>query len=206
MAWQPDYVSSAELKSFLRIDDTTDDIELAVAITAASRAIDNHTHRQFGLVASAEDRYYKPEWSPKLRRWVIPIDDLMTETGLVINADLDDDDTYDDAIDAYALRPVNAAAKGKPWTHVVVKPTSANLPSAAANMLVEVAARYGWTTVPVAIEQATLLQASRFHARRFSPYGIAGSPDEGSELRLLARVDPDVAVSLSSYVRWWAAA
>jgi hypothetical protein len=46
-----------------------------------------------------------------------------------------------------------------------------------------------------------MLQASRFYARRDSPYGVAGSPDLGSEVRLLSKVDPDVAVSLADYVR-----
>jgi hypothetical protein len=57
------------------------------------------------------------------------------------------------------------------------------------------------------VEQATLLQASRFHARRFSPYGVAGSPELGSELRLLAKLDADVELALSKaqLVRWWAA-
>jgi hypothetical protein len=51
-----------------------------------------------------------------------------------------------------------------------------------------------------------LLQASRLDFRRVAPAGVAGSPETGSEVRLLARVDPDVAVSLKDYIRWWAAA
>jgi len=43
---------------------------------------------------------------------------------------------------------------------------------------------------------ATVLQANRLLKRRHAPFGVAGSPELGSELRLLARVDPDVAVSL----------
>ena len=50
-------------------------------------------------------------------------------------------------------------------------------------------------------QEATLLQASRLAARRDSPFGVAGSPDAGSEMRLLARVDPDVAVALEPYRR-----
>jgi hypothetical protein len=64
---------------------------------------------------------------------------------------------------------------------------------------VKVTALWGWTAVPVAVKQATLLQASRFFSRRHSPYGVAGSPELGSEIRLLARVDPDVGVSLRDY-------
>jgi hypothetical protein len=72
---------------------------------------------------------------------------------------------------------------------------------------VTISAVWGWDEVPTTVEQATLLQASRFHARRFSPYGVAGSPEAGSEMRLLAKLDPDVELALgrASLVRWWAA-
>lgn len=59
--------------------------------------------------------------------------------------------------------------------------------------------------IPAGVTQACLLQASRFFARRYSPFGIAGSPENGSELRLLSRVDPDVAVVLAPYRVWWGA-
>ena len=65
---------------------------------------------------------------------------------------------------------------------------------------------WGWPAVPTSVKVATLLQASRFAIRRDSPYGIAGSPSEGSELRLLAAVDPDVKVAIGKKYRreWWA--
>jgi hypothetical protein len=70
---------------------------------------------------------------------------------------------------------------------------------------VEVRATFGWTAIPDLVISATLLQAGRFASRRDSPYGIAGSPDTGSELRLLDKVDPDVAVMLAPLTRWWGA-
>ncbi|MFW5899542.1 MAG: phage gp6-like head-tail connector protein, partial [Jiangellaceae bacterium] len=84
MAWEPDYVTTAELASYLRIDDSDDDIELGVAAAAASRAVDNHTHRQFGQVDSAEDRLYTAEWDRRRRRWVIEVDDFDDDDGLEI--------------------------------------------------------------------------------------------------------------------------
>jgi uncharacterized phiE125 gp8 family phage protein len=203
MAWAPDYVISAELKAYLRISDTDDDAQVALAITAASRAVDTFCGRQFGLV-SAEERFYTPEWDRRRRRWVIKIDDLMSTAGS--DFQLQDADGSDvGAIDDYILEPRNAAAKGRPWTHLVVKPTSTYIPTGIEHEAA-LTAPWGWTAVPTPVDQATLLQASRIFARRNSPYGIAGSPDDGSEMRLLARVDPDVAVTLSPYRRWWAAA
>lgn len=204
MAWAPDYVTSAELKSYLDITDTADDAQLALAITAASRAIDTHCGRQFGVVTAAEERFYTARWDRRRSRWVIEIDDLMSTTSF--DAQVQDAEGNDvGAIDDYVLEPRNAAAKGRPWTSLTVRPTSTYLPTGARDE-VAVTALWGWSAVPTSVKQACLLQASRIFARRNSPYGIAGSPDDGSEMRLLARVDVDVAVILASFKRWWAAA
>lgn len=205
MAWAPDYVTSAELKAFVRIGDTDDDAQVALAVTAASRAIDRATNRQFGQSATAEDRFYTAEWDRKRRRWVVPIDDLMTITGLMVHYDSTDDGTYGDLIDAYQLKPVNAAAVGKPWTEIVVSPSSETTPGGIESG-VEVHGTFGWSAVPATIKQATLLQASRFLSRRDSPFGVAGSPEAGTEMRLLPKLDPDVALTVRPYYRWWGAA
>lgn len=198
MAWAPDYVAATDLKAYLRIGDTVDDAQIALAITAASRAVDRHCFRQFGLVNAAEARKYTARWDKSICRYVVDIDDLMTTVGLTFV-------TSAGAITAYTLQPSNAAAEGKPWTRLVVDSTSAVQPTTVQDG-VTVTASYGWAAVPVAVKLATLLQASRLNIRRNSPFGVAGSPDLGSELRLLAKVDPDVAVVLGPYIRWWAAA
>lgn len=203
MAWAPDYVTSAELKAYLRISDTDDDAQIALAITAASRAVDTHAGRQFGSVSPAEQRFYTSRWDRRICRWVVDVDDLMTTTNFAAIT-VDSEGVTVGTIDDYVLEPRNAAAKGRAWTQVLVRPNSAYKPTGARDE-VAVTALWGWTAVPAAVKQATLLQASRIFARRQSPYGIAGSPDDGSEMRLLARVDPDVAVTLNPYKRWWAA-
>lgn len=53
--------------------------------------------------------------------------------------------------------------------------------------------------VPSTIKLATLMQAGRWAKRRDAPFGIAGSPETGSEMRLLAKLDPDVEVMLGGY-------
>lgn len=60
--------------------------------------------------------------------------------------------------------------------------------------------------VPASINLATLIQAARFVKRRDAPFGVAGSPDMGNELRLLARLDPDVLVLVANHRNWWSAA
>lgn len=198
MVWAPDYVTSTELKDELRIGDVDDDAQIGRAVTAASRAVDRATGRQFGQVAELEDRIYTAEWDRRRRRWRIAVDDLQDVTGLVVQAAAG-------AIDAYRLEPVNAAQKGRPYEVLVVDQAAAVTP-AGGDHEVTLTARWGWTVVPVTIKEATLLQATRFFKRRDAPFGVAGSPEVGSELRLLAKVDPDVAVMVGDYVRRWAAA
>lgn len=198
MAWAPTYATAADLKAFVRIDDTLDDTQVDLAVEAASRAVDEHCGRQFGLVDAPEARRYTPLPVRSRRRrtaWVVPIDDLMTEDGLEVA-------TEAGVITSYRLRPANGPATGAPWTELLIEGVYLH----GDDDEVEVTATWGWSQVPTAVKQATLLQASRLLSRRNSPYGVAGSPELGSELRLLAKVDPDVAVTLGPYVRRWAVA
>lgn len=204
MAWAPDYVTATELKDYLRIGDTDDDTEIGFAITAASRAVDHAANRQFG-VTTLEARVYTPRYDKRRGRWTIEFDDVQNITGLLIDSDDDDDGVFDKSIDDFRLIPFNAVDLSRPYEGVVVRPESSNLPVAAEGS-VQVTALFGWTAVPSVVKQATLLQASRFFNRRNAPFGVAGSPDIGSELRLLQRVDVDVAVMLRPYIRWWGAA
>lgn len=199
MAWAPAYCTEGELAGFIRSGDTGD-VRLSLAIAAASRAIDRSTRRQFGAVAVAEARYYTARYDAVASRWVVPIDDLMTTTSLAVAFDTDGDETFSGTITDYALRPRNAAATGWPWTELAVLATSDVQPTAATDA-VRITAVWGWPGVPDAIREACLLQASRLLSRRDSPYGVAGSPETGSEVRLLARMDPDVEVALAPYRR-----
>lgn len=198
MAWAPDYATSAELKAYTRIGDAVDDAQVALALTASSRAIDRATGRQFGVVSPAEERVYTPFYDRHRCRWLVAIDDLATATSLVVEVD-------GTAVTAYTLEPRNAVLKGKVWETLVFDTDSPTLPT-GDEFEVAITALWGWSSVPSAVKQACLMQASRFLARRDSPFGVAGSPDMGNELRLLAKLDPDVCVSLSAYIRWWAAA
>lgn len=208
MSWAPDYVSIAELAAVTRIGDANDDAVLALAAGTASRAIDDRCRRQFGLAVTAEARFYTPRWSRSRGGWLVPIDDLMTTTGLVVAVDQGDDGTYETTVTGYRMRPYNAAATGRPWTELLIPDTAlTTLPQCwPAPGAVRVTARWGWSGIPDAIRQACLLQASRLLSRRDSPFGVAGSPEAGSELRLLSSLDPDVRTSVEPYRRrTWAA-
>jgi hypothetical protein len=203
MPLKPDYATLAEFKRYVRIDaaDVTDDDELQGALSAASRAIDDATDRQFGVLSAAAARYITPVWSDDLGKWTLPIDDLMDSTGLVVKSDLDDDGVFETTIaagDRY-LWPIDAPALGRPWSHIVLRSTAQFMLRSGS---VEVTALYGWTAVPATIKTATLLQASRFYKRRDAPFGIAGSPELGNQIRLLPKADPDVEVMVRDYRVW----
>jgi hypothetical protein len=188
--WAPDYITLAELKDLVDVEDTVDDVLLSLLPSATSRAVDRCAGRQFGQVATVEARRYKVRYSRTRGTWRVIIDDLQDETGLVFPNT------------SYDLGPDNADKLGKPWTFVDFTED----PEADAAGKVSLTALWGWSAIPDAVPMATLLQGNRWSSRKDSPFGIAGSPDTGTELRLLARVDPDVVVSLRNYRRdWWAA-
>ncbi len=207
MTWAPDYASIDELRLYLRLPaagntgggspDADNSPVYGVALTGASRMVDTACGRQFGSV-TATARVYTPVFSARRARNVVSIDDLMTVTSLVVKADLDSDGVFEETITDYVKMPLNAAASSRPWTDLELRASSSLTEGS-----LEITAVWGWTAVPSTIHQATLLQASRIAKRRDSPFGVAGSPDMGNELRLLAKLDPDVAVMLTSYRRLW---
>lgn len=203
-----DYVTLAQLQNLLLPTGVpasgADDTKMAIAITAASRAIDQEANRQFGLTGSAVDRVYTYEGILIDGRPAVAIDDLMTSVGLVLALDTGTEGTYTGSMvlgTDYDLWPRNAAADGRPWTHIVLRRAPhfwfPFWPGA-----IRITANWGWTTVPTPIVQACLIQAGRFFVRKDSLYGVAGSPDVG-QMRLLARLDPDVALLIGAYRRMW---
>lgn len=196
MAWAPSYITGDELKEFIRVEsgDTVDDALCELYAAAASRSIDAHCNRQFGLVA-APVAYVARAWADRARGvWVADVPDLMTTVGFTV-------EVADGTVATYALEPGDAALRGRPWTRVVIDPATAEYVPAADDVRVTATGRWGWTAVPEAVTLAARLQGSRFSVRRDSPFGVAGSPTDGTELRLLSKLDPDVAVALRGLVR-----
>lgn len=185
-----------DFKEWLRLpaDFTADDVVLQRSLDSGVAAVNEHcgeqAGRRFDLQADPTSWYPTP-WGRSDRDgwWCVDIPDLMTTVGLIVVAGGTTLTT-----DSYRLTPRNAAGKGRPWTGMEV--------DAASCEEITVTGRWGWTTAPANVQQARLQQSQRFYQRRDSPYGIAGSPDQGgSELRLLSYVDPDVKVLLRGYMR-----
>lgn len=196
MTWRPDYVTLSEIKTYLGIPttDTQDDVELALWITSASRAVDQLCKRQFGNTTAVSRTYRgRAVYNPDLGLWVLEIDDVQDPTGLTINAV-----AY--ASSGAVLLPDNAPADGVPYTQLgfTTEPTCS---TAGAPATTVVSAPFGWLTVPKQVPAAVRLQCNRWNFRKRSPAGVAGSPEAGSEVRLLSRLDPDVQTSLAGLAR-----
>ncbi|MGH7426553.1 MAG: phage gp6-like head-tail connector protein [Candidatus Methylomirabilales bacterium] len=215
MALITDYVTVAEMKGFLRITDTVDDTELAFAVTAASRTIDQAANRHFGQEDPATARYYTATAPASVTRngrvptdlffgrWNLETDDISTTTSLVVKTDQDDDGVFETTLvlnTDFRLWPYNAPGESRPFERIVLA-SSGSFPVHPRG--VEITAKWGWTSVPSLIRQAARIQAARLSKRRDSPFGVAGSPEMGNELRLLAKLDPDVAVLVRAHERLW---
>lgn len=194
MTWKPDYETLANVKAYLHVTDTVDDLELSLWITAASRAIDSRTNRQFGSVAAVVRTYRQPAYyDPSTGLYCVEIDDVQDASGLLV------------AGVAYAssgavLLPDNAPGDGVPYERLGF--TSQPLcPAVGAPATLAVTANWGWTSVPKQVPAALRLQCARWVFRRDAPAGVAGSPDQGSEVRLLAKLDPDLRTSLTGLSR-----
>lgn len=197
MTWAPDYMTLAEAKAYLRIADTVDDTELPVWITAASRAVDDYCNRQFGSSpAGLLARTYRrnPYLNQATGLWELDIDDVQTSTGMLVNG-------VALATSGAVLLPDNAPLEARPWTRIGLTTWPvASTPGVPVTTVIT-ANPWGWTAVPAQVPAAVRLQLNRWNARRDSPLGVAGSPDQGSEIRLLAKLDADVRPTLAGLSR-----
>ena len=188
------YITLAELKAALGIEDSVDDTALEAAITAASRMIDDYTERFFykdGTTQSPVSRYFTPYDIA-----VLAIDDIHVITEVAIDAAFDQTYSTIFATSDYLVEPVNNPRKGWPYTRIIA--TGSYIYPYPLPQSVRIRGVWGWSAVPSEISMATLLQASRLFTRRQSPFGIAGAPDLGV-VRLSARLDADVEVLLKSF-------
>ena len=206
MPWAPSYASLDELRDYVRISDDADDIVMSTALDAASRAIDHacdprvNRVRQFGRTETAQPRYYTATSRgfdvANYGQWVAETDDIADPLGSIEVAVFSAGVWVE--VLGCAVLPRNAAAIGWPGTSILFP--GALVPTQIADG-VRVTTEWGWPEIPGTIHQAALLQASRLLARREAPFGVAGSPETGTEIRLLARLDPDVETMVRPFSR-----
>jgi hypothetical protein len=188
MAITNGYATLAQVKAGLRITDSVDDTLLEMAVESASRAIDSYCNRVFYSTGTAVVRYYSPQDS-----YLCDIDDLVSLTSLYTNSD-ETQSSYNIlwTSEDRQLEPLNGLADGQPTPFTRIRAigdyTFQTLNGEAS---VKVTGVFGYSAVPIAITQATVIQASRIYKRLDSPLGIISG--ELGTMRVGTRLDPDVA-------------
>ena len=172
------YVTLANLKTYLKIDDSVDDVILEKIIESASRSIDRIANRRFYLDGTASARTYRPTGNLRVQT-----DDFGTTTGLVVKTDPNATGTYETTFtlnQEYIVEPTNALALGRPCTTItIVGPTAFSLPVNYWPQ-VEVTAKWGWPTVPDDIVEATYILSADLYKRRDSIGGVLGLSELGA--------------------------
>ena len=187
MAITNGYASLAEVKAALHITDSVDDTLIEMAAESASRLIDGYTGRYFYTSGTAV-RYYAAQDD-----FICEIDDLASGT-ITLQSANNADGVYDVTWKTtdYQLEPLNGFADGIAWPYTRIRAIGDYLwPLSGGEALVKLTATYGWNATPMAIKQATIIQASRIFKRLDSPLGVAGFGDMGA-LRVSRYLDPDV--------------
>jgi len=190
------YATLAQVKSALRISDAIDDSILEMAVESASRSIDGHAGRFFYSAGTAT-RYYAADDS-----FIVQIDDV-SSTALTLQTSSGGDGVFDTtfAVEDYQLEPLNGYVDGLTVPYSRIRAVENFLfPVEAEQALVKLTAVFGWPSVPIAITQATIIQASRIYKRLESPLGVAGFGDLGA-ISVTRDLDPDVAQLVAPYRR-----
>lgn len=189
------YCTLADLKAALRVQDSIDDSLLELAIESASREIDGYCERVF--YSTSATRVYAPT-----NIYTVTTDDIISVTTLKSSSD---GVTYDITWQTsdYQLEPLNGVAGGlvTPFTRIratgnYLMPTFSVGTFYENEALLQVVGVFGWSAIPAAIRQATVILAMRLFKRLDSPMGVI-SNDLGS--MRVGRVDPDVEALLSPF-------
>lgn len=191
------YTTLAAVKSAMRITDTVDDSLIQSVIDAASARIDNACNRVFAQSTAA--RYYAARNTSS-----VPIDDLASTTGLVVQVDTNLDGSWSTTLTSaqYQLDPLNAIATGKParMLRALTNTFSGGLFPIGPNgrATVKITGTWGWPAVPPEISEATRLMVIRQFRRFDSPLGVAGFGDMG--VVTVRAIDPDIAALIGPFV------
>lgn len=195
MAIENGYCTLAEVKSALRITDSTDDSLLEKAIEGASRRIDGYTGRFFYQQSATISMYTRDIYTVQLQNDLVSVTTLKTDD--------DGDGTFEDTWTAntdYQLQPLNTVLQSRPYNRVVavggktfpimIQP---DLPGVQINGV------WGWSAVPDDVREACVLLSMRGFARYNAALGVVGFADMAIQVR---SVDPDVRDMLSPYVQY----
>lgn len=195
------YCSAEELKSRLGLTRPDDDSEVALAVAAASRAVEGYCERYF--YRAADTRTYVPGDLYRIRT-----DDLVSVTTLATDpaGTTAQGGTFPVTWPAgsFQLLPYNPGKTGEQWPYTSIRAVGGlTFPWATPLLLmradrIQVTGVFGWPAVPQAVRTATLIAAAELFRMKDMPAG-GGQPGEFSIVTL--GQNPRIGELLSPYMR-----
>jgi hypothetical protein len=193
MALTNSYATLQQVKAAIGIQDGFDDSLLEMAIESASRQIDSYTERYFYNAGTAT-KIFAP-----IDNWVCPTEDFITLSKVETSEDGESFDTEWERAD-WQEEPLNGRAGGLVTAFTQIRAIEDYLfPYRNGEATVRITGTWGWSAVPIAITQATVILASRIFKRLDSPLGIISG--ELGSMRIGFRLDPDVQHLIDPYRR-----
>jgi hypothetical protein len=193
MAISNGYATLAQIKAAIGIAnaDTVDDALLEMAVESASRQIDSYTERYFYNGGTAT-KIFAP-----LDEWVCPTEDFISLSLVETSEDGESFDTTWDTSD-WQAEPLNGRAGGLVTSYTQIRAIEDYLfPYRQGEATVRLTGVWGWSSVPIAVTQATIILAGRIFKRLDSPLGIISG--EMGSIRVGYRLDPDVQHLIEPY-------
>lgn len=201
------YVGKTEFKARLGLSGTAQDDNIDRAIDASSRLVDRYCQRRFYQDESATIKYFNP-----ISTVFVDVPDISTTTGLEVKLDTTDDGTYDTTLTLdtdFYLRPINplhektvsGTAHYHPFTELrILETRSSERFEPLINKNIKITAKFGWSRVPDAVKEATVIQATRIWKRKDTPFNVFGNESTGT-VELFNKFDPDAKELLKGYRR-----
>ncbi len=188
-------ISGSDLASWLSIPDTEDDPALQTAAAAASQKVTEYCDRDFvkTAIASPTARVFWPTMSLTGK---LEVDDFWETTVLVVKVDDNNDGTFETTLTLntdFYLEPLNGRLHGQTWPYTRLVLINRTFPCYSYRPSVQVTAAWGWTAIPDAVKQATLIEGAAIFHRRNSPSGVIGGFADFGAVRVSRFEDPDVA-------------
>lgn len=195
------YCEASDVKTALAIGtaDTTDDALIDEVITAASRAIDEYCGTIFYSINNGTALFTAADYN-NVFSYDLPIQSITS-----LATDGDGSGSYETSWAAtdYALLPANAAKMdgtgAKPYSQIQTTASGANAFPAELTNGVRIVGSFGWPAVPTAVKLATIAQSAMLFEGRRAPFGVIGSTDQGTVMRMSARMHPEAVMLLEGY-------
>ena len=199
------YITGEQLKNYLRITDSNDDVLIAQAVRSASRAIEQYCHRQFN----------HDDGTPTARHF--KAQDLVTCNMLVNGSEVSDPTTISILVDVaqqgqytsawstphdFVTMPFDGIRNGvSGWPTAVIKAVGPKwFPVWDSRPRVQVTAAWGWLSVPDDVVTACYLKAAKVFGRKDSPQGISAGGFDIGAVRISRYEDPEIVMLLNDYV------